>query len=991
MSNAPRGGGRGGRGGGHRGRGDGGPSRGGSDRGGSRGGHSRGGSESYSPREPEPTGVFGNGTFPPPSPEVKKLEDDYVQQKAALGQALSLKQDFPMRPAYGTRGKPVQLWANYFDLNASKNLVVYLYSVNVQPEAKGRKLRRVFELLTQESLLAGCATDFKSFLVTRTNIGSREYEVPYKSDFEDLPPTDARVYICRVQEAGQIEVAALLNHLKSNQIDPNFSPGKQLQVIQILNILLGHYPQANPNTTTIAGNKHFSFGTNPVETYLGGGLTALRGYFRSVRMGTARLLVNVNVSHAVFFKAGPLVDLINEFASAYGRNPYQLQKFLKKVRVETTHLPIKRNKAGEKIPRIKTILSLATPGDGHMLPHAPQIAKFAASSKELKFWLESTPSSSKQKANPSAPGYTTVFDFFKKTHNLTIKAADMPLLNLGTKENPLYMPAEYCHVLPGQASMKTLSPDQTASMIRFACRRPVLNATSITADGPKVLGLLAPSNPLLVSFGISVNPTMITVPGRVLNAPAIKYRGTDKISPRGGSWNMIKIKFTTGASLPPWTYLWIKRAGKPGQIERNNLIEPVMAQFQQVMNQSGLNAPAPVTPGPVIILDDPKSKLTNDQLIVDMIQRISVNPKKIGLLVVLYPDTDAHVYSRVKYAADVLYGIHSVGSVDSKLAKENRRDQYLANIALKVNCKLRGINQSLDMSLLGIISEGKTMVVGIDVTHPSPGSLSSAPSVAALVASTDKFLSQFPCELRIQEGRKEMVADLREMLRSRLNVWKAKNKILPENILVYRDGVSEGQYQILLKDEVPLLRDACRLTYPADQTKKGIPKISVIVVGKRHHTRFYATKDHEADRSGNPMNGTVVDRGVTNMWNWDFFLQAHTCLQGTAKPAHYYVVLDEIFGKGNLKKPHPYPNAADTLEDLTHNMCYLFARATKAVSICPPAYYADLACERARCYLSGLFDPSATGGSTATGGTQTGASASDVTIHERLRESMFYL
>jgi eukaryotic translation initiation factor 2C len=37
-------------------------------------------------------------------------------------------------------------------------------------------------------------------------------------------------------------------------------------------------------------------------------------------------------------------------------------------------------------------------------------------------------------------------------------------------------------------------------------------------------------------------------------------------------------------------------------------------------------------------------------------------------------------------------------------------------------------------------------------------------------------------------------------------------------------------------------------------------------------------------------------------------------------------------------------------------MCYLFGRATKAISICPAAYYANLVCERARCYLSKLFD-----------------------------------
>lgn len=33
----------------------------------------------------------------------------------------------------------------------------------------------------------------------------------------------------------------------------------------------------------------------------------------------------------------------------------------------------------------------------------------------------------------------------------------------------------------------------------------------------------------------------------------------------------------------------------------------------------------------------------------------------------------------------------------------------------------------------------------------------------------------------------------------------------------------------------------------------------------------------------------------------------------------------------------------------------MFARATKAVSLASPAYYADLCCERGRCYLHALL------------------------------------
>lgn len=93
----------------------------------------------------------------------------------------------------------------------------------------------------------------------------------------------------------------------------------------------------------------------------------------------------------------------------------------------------------------------------------------------------------------------------------------------------------------------------------------------------------------------------------------------------------------------------------------------------------------------------------------------------------------------------------------------------------------------------------------------------------------------------------------------------------------------------------------------------------------------------------------------------------------------------------------PFLNAADALEDLTHNLCYLFGRATKAVSICPADYYADLVCERARCYLSGLFNPTpiaSPAGSVMEGeGGKSGqvADPSQVRIHENVRDVMFYI
>jgi len=477
------------------------------------------------------------------------------------------------------------------------------------------------------------------------------------------------------------------------------------------------------------------------------------------------------------------------------------------------------------------------------------------------------------------------------------------------------------------------------------------------------------------------------VEGRVLTEPKVKYKNEKAPFVRGGSWNMQDIKFNTGATLRSWSYLMISMRGFPDALDQTSLPATV-AQFHRALGGMGITAPPP-TPGSRIQINSPE-----DTQVENALKKAPGFPGQAKLMLIILPAPNTALYNRVKYLGDVRLGVHTICVVGSKFAKGQL--QYFANVALKFNLKLGGVNQLVDSARLGIINEDKTMVVGIDVTHPSPGSASNAPSVAAMVASVDRWLAQWPAALRIQESRKEMVTELDLMLKSRLQLWRTqgKHKVLPDNILIYRDGVSEGQYDTVLQVELPLLRKACSDLYPPQDTKKGLPHITIIIVGKRHHTRFYPTTASDADRSANPKNGTVVDRGVTEASNWDFFMQAHTALQGTARPAHYYIVLDEIFTKRKVQPPHQ--NVADVLEELTHSMCYLFGRATKAVSICPPAYYADIVCERARCYLSGLFDmstPSATPAQSVVGEERQPEEAreEDVLIHPDLSNTMFYI
>ena len=236
------------------------------------------------------------------------------------------------------------------------------------------------------------------------------------------------------------------------------------------------------------------------------------------------------------------------------------------------------------------------------------------------------------------------------------------------------------------------------------------------------------------------------------------------------------------------------------------------------------------------------------------------------------------------------------------------------------------------------------------------------------------------------------------MLATRLNYWKSIHGIFPENVIIYRDGVSEGQYQQVLKVELEAMQGVCAKMYA--EANANPPKFTLIVVGKRHHPRCYPSDSKSAHRNGNPRNGTLVDRHVTEARTWDFFLQSHHAIQGTARPAHYIVLWDEIFSAFTLTGKAPYSNAAELLHYLTHNLCYLFGRATCAVSIPPPVYYADLACDRTRRYLrrdyEGLVlerspDEETIEQKAARQQKLRDRMQQDITIHESLRDTMFYI
>ena len=113
------------------------------------------------------------------------------------------------------------------------------------------------------------------------------------------------------------------------------------------------------------------------------------------------------------------------------------------------------------------------------------------------------------------------------------------------------------------------------------------------------------------------------------------------------------------------------------------------------------------------------------------------------------------------------------------------------------------------------------MIVGADVSHASPGSLQ--PSMAALTCSMDKTGCRYAAACESNGHRVEMVTqfNLEDMLTPLFRQWMSEVGMgrMPQQFFYFRDGVSEGQYQHVIQQEVKHIK---RIWRTLDESNKYV-------------------------------------------------------------------------------------------------------------------------------------------------------------------------
>ncbi|KAJ0469097.1 putative post-transcriptional gene silencing PAZ-Argonaute family protein [Helianthus annuus] len=858
------------------------------------------------------------------------------------------------RRGFGTKGQRIPLLTNHFNVKLSSTSDhFYQYSVAfsyedgnpVDAKGVGRKvLDMVQNVYNSEMGGKGFAYDGEKTLFTVGALPGTKLEFPVLlenlssnrtarggiSDEVDTKrsrrPPQSKSYTVKISYATKIPIQAIFNALQG-QDSEQFS-----EAVRVLDVLLRQHA-ARQECLIV---RQCFFRDDP-KNYIGigGGVLGCRGFHSSFRATQAGLSLNIDASTTMIVRPGKVVDFLLENQNV--RNIREIdwikaKRTLKSLRIKS--FPSNRE---------HKIIGLSVKTCG-----------------EQTFSLKQ-----KNGDSPSDAVDITVYNYYAKHHRIEVnQSRDYPCLDVGKPKRPVYIPLELCELLPLQRYTKALSNLQRASLVEKSRQKPRERMNAL-------MGALKQSNygadPVINSTGITISTTFTQVEGRVLDPPKLKFGSGGDLVPRGGRWNFNNKTFVEPAKkITCWAIV---------NFSARCNIDGLRRDLRRCSEAKGMDLEDAYD----VIEESPQFRRASATVRVDKMvenMRKALPGPPLFILCILPERKNSDIYGPWKRKCLV-----DLGSRTQCIAPMKINDQYLTNLLLKINAKMDGINSLLSMEHLHsipLVSQAPTIIFGMDVSHGAPGR-SDVPSIAAVVSSRNwPFISRYRASVRSQSSRVEMIDGLFKpvapdqdegMIRELLeDFYLSTPRLKPENVIIFRDGVSESQFNQVLNIELEQIMAACKFL---DESWE--PKFMVIVAQKTHHTKFFQTN---SDYNVPP--GTIVDNKVCHPKYNDFYLCAQNGPIGTTRPTHYHVLLDQI------------GFSADQLQELVHSLSYVYQRSTTAISVVAPICYAHLAAGQMAQFVK--FEDMSDSASSHSGSAAAGAGGFNQLpkLHERTRNSMFF-
>lgn len=263
-------------------------------------------------------------------------------------------------------------------------------------------------------------------------------------------------------------------------------------------------------------------------------------------------------------------------------------------------------------------------------------------------------------------------------------------------------------------------------------------------------------------------------------------------------------------------------------------------------------------------------------------------------------------YTEVKKVLEIDLGITSqfVHLTIKKVTSLSIASNIIKQITMKLGGELYNVDLPKEIPK-------NTMFVGIDVCH------CGRESIVGFYSNASSNISKCYCDTASQKKGQEHISILLPFYKKALDSYLKGQGILPEYILIFRDGVGRSQRSQLISLELPQVLDAIK-SFQGGYN----PKVTLVIVNKRMHQRF--VKEDQGIFS-NPKPGTIVDDFLVEKDCSNFYLISAIARVGTVRPAHYYIayndnkdITTEIIQRVSFATAHMYYHAGCTVKVPAH-------------------------------------------------------------------------
>lgn len=225
-----------------------------------------------------------------------------------------------------------------------------------------------------------------------------------------------------------------------------------------------------------------------------------------------------------------------------------------------------------------------------------------------------------------------------------------------------------------------------------------------------------------------------------------------------------------------------------------------------------------------------------------------------------------------------------------------------------------------------------TMIVGIDTYSKNQGGKSKP--VMAMVATNNLSYSTYWSDVafaRHDFGLKEFVE---AGVKKAAEKFEEDNNIHPFRIIIYREGVSEGQRVTVKNTECLAVKNVCN----SYREQKKEMNFVYVLVNKINNAKFFYSKGRELKGRDviSPLQGTCVYDTVCEGDN-EFYLISQKTFRGLATPTSYYILENEFETNSGMDAK----TVRDMIATLSLKMSFLYYNTIGGIKVPAAIHYAN--------------------------------------------------